>query len=120
MGNLRAPWQLPIAALLTGAGGAMCGNAAATAMVAVWFDQRRPAANALALNGYSCGGLVFVSVWVALIDTFGLKVAAMVAATAVVGVLWPLAGSTLRATPDALGLMPDGDGLPRRRTSAAD
>src|SRR5438477_8129990 len=54
------PWQLLIAAIPSAAGWAMTSGAALNAIVAGWFDRDRPMAIALAFNGASVGGVVFV------------------------------------------------------------
>src|SRR5215469_6696702 len=55
----REPWQLFAATLPSGVGWAATGGAAINAMVAPWFQRKRPAALALALNGASVGGVAF-------------------------------------------------------------
>ena len=69
-------WLVP-AALLTGAGWAMTSGAAINAIVSRWFDRRRPAALAMAYNGASMGGIVFVPLWAALIAGIGFAPAAI-------------------------------------------
>ena len=83
--NSREPWQLFVAAMPGGTGWAMTSGAALNAMVAKWFDRDRPMAIALAFNGASVGGVLFVPMWVYLIRSIGFPSAAL------------------------LGLAPDGD-----------
>ena len=103
------PWQLFPAALLSGAGWAMTSGAAINAMVAPWFDRRRPAAISMAFNGASLGGVMFTPLWALLIAGYGFATAAAVIGGAMVLVLWWLAGRYLRPTPEGMGLLPDGD-----------
>ena len=95
-----APWQLFLAAIVTGAGWAATNAAAINAMVAPWFDRRRAIALSHAFNGSSVGGVIFTPLWVALIARFGFTVAATIIAVVTLAVLWPLIGRYLRATPD--------------------
>ena len=103
------PWQLFAAALISGAGWAAISGAAINAMVAPWFDRKRPAALAMAFNGASVGGVLFVPLWVALIAAFGLRGAAAAVGGVMLAVLWPLAGRYLGATPASSGLAMDGE-----------
>lgn len=73
--------HLALAALLTGVGWAATGTTAITAMISAWFDQDRPRALGLALNGISMGGLIFAPIWPAAIGGLGIS-----AATYVVGI----------------------------------
>jgi MFS family permease len=104
-----APWQLLIAALLSGAGWAATSGAAIIAMVSPWFDRRRALALGHALNGASAGGIVFAPLWVMLIAAIGFAPAVAVIGCVTIALLWPLASRYLRPTPDSMGLAPDGD-----------
>ena len=53
--NSQYPWQLYVAALVSGAGWAATSGAAINAMVAPWFDRDRPRALSIAYNGASVG-----------------------------------------------------------------
>jgi len=103
------PWQLFGAAILTGAGWATGGPTAVNVMVAPWFERRRPAALAYAQNGVSIAGILFVPIWIALIDRVGFTAAAALVGGTILVVIWPLAGQYLRPTPATMGLAPDGD-----------
>jgi hypothetical protein len=114
------PWHLLPAALLTAIGWAAHGGAAINAIVAPWFERRRPAALSLAYNGASIGGVAFTPLWAALIAGLGFAGAGLVVAAATLLVLWPLAAIWLRPTPAALGVFPDNaDGPPAPRPLAA-
>jgi MFS family permease len=104
----QAPWQLFVAALLTGVGWATTSSAAINAMVARWFDRDRPKALSLALNGASVGGVLFPPVWVGLIAYVGFAASGMLVAAAIVAFVWPLAHHYLRTFPADLGQMQDG------------
>lgn len=105
----REPWQLFAITIFSGAGWAMTSGAAINAMVAPWFDRRRPAALSMAFNGASFGGVIFSPLWVALIAAFGLRWAAIGIAIAVSATLWLLARRYLAPTPSGMGLLPDGE-----------
>ena len=107
-----APWQLYLAAPVSGAGWAMTSGAALNAMVSPWFARRRPAALGMAFNGASMGGVIFSPLWVALIAGLGFHAAAGLVAVAVVGVAWLVSGLYLGRTPAGMGLLPDGDVTP--------
>jgi MFS family permease len=104
-----APWQLFVAAALTAVGWAGTSGAAINAMLSPWFKRRRGFALSLAYNGASIGGVLFIPLWVALIERLGFPGAAGAVAAATLIVLWFLAGRYLGPTPAALGVLPDGD-----------
>jgi MFS family permease len=104
-------WQLFPAALLSGAGWALTSGAAINSMVAPWFERRRPAALSIAFNGASIGGVLFAPLWALLIVYLGFPIAALCIGAIMVVTLWWLAGAYLSATPQALGLFPDGDAM---------
>jgi MFS family permease len=103
------PWHLFGAAILTGAGWAATSGAAINAMVSPWFNRRRAIALSHAFNGSSVGGVLFTPLWVGLIAKVGFVGAASLVGAVMLIVLWPLAGRYLAATPDSLGIPPDGD-----------
>lgn len=106
------PWLLPVAALLTACGWAVTSGAAINALVAPWFERRRPAALAMAYNGASMGGILFVPLWAALIAWLGFPAAAALIGAVGLLVLWPIAGRWFRPDPAAMGLHPDGAAAP--------
>lgn len=106
------PWQLFLAAVPSAAGWATTSGAALNAIVARWFERDRPKAIGLAFNGASVGGVVFVPVWIVLIELAGFKIAALSVAAFTVTVVGFVAARYLRPSPEDLGLDPDG-----RRTS---
>ena len=107
--NSREPWQLFAAAIPSGAGWAMTSGAALNAIVARWFDRDRPIAIALAFNGASVGGVLFVPLWVWLIRSIGFPSAALLVGGCMVVVVAYLCVRFLAKSPDDMGLAPDGD-----------
>jgi MFS family permease len=107
--NSREPWQLFAAAIPSGAGWAMTSGAALNALVARWFDRDRPIAIALAFNGASIGGVLFVPLWVWLIRSIGFPSAALVVGGCMVVVVAYLSVRFLAKSPEGMGLAPDGD-----------
>ena len=104
------PWQLFVAAVPSAAGWATTSGAALNAIVARWFDRDRPKAMGLAFNGASVGGVLFVPLWVFLIDRLGFQIAALSVAVVAAGVIAFLSARYFNPTPASLGLAPDGDG----------
>lgn len=102
------PWQLYVAAVLSGAGWAVTSGAAINAIVARWFERDLPKALSLAFNGASLGGVVFALLWMALIVQVGFQSAALLVGIAMIVVIVPLAFRFLRHSPADLGLPPDG------------
>jgi MFS family permease len=116
----EAPWQLFVAAALTAAGWSATSSAAINAMLTPWFKRRRGFAISLAFNGASIGGVIFIPLWVALIEQLGFPGAATAVAGTMIVILWGLAGRYLRPTPASLGQQPDGDGASARDAGAAE
>ncbi|WP_187829976.1 MFS transporter [Siccirubricoccus phaeus] len=107
-GAASAPWALVPAALLTAGGWAVTSGAAINALVSPWFEQRRPAALAMAYNGASMGGVVFTPLWAVLIAWLGFAGAGLAVAGLVLLLGWPMAGRYFGRMPAQLGLFPDG------------
>ena len=93
---VREPWQLYLAFAVMIPGWAAMGGAAINTLIAQWFDHRRGLAASLALNGATCGGLLFAPAFASAIDTLGFARACYVAAIVVLATLWPLAAFALR------------------------
>ena len=104
-----APWQLFVAALASGGGWVAMGAVAINAVIARWYDRRRPAALAKAYNGASIGGVVFSPMWVALIASAGFALASALIGIATIAVAAALAWFVFRKTPEQLGQLRDGD-----------
>ncbi|WP_108515852.1 MFS transporter [Bradyrhizobium algeriense] len=105
----REPWQLFAAAIPSGAGWALTSGAALNAIVARWFDRDRPMATALAFNGASVGGVLFVPLWVWLIRSIGFPSAALLIGGCMVATVAYLCVRFLTKSPEDMGLAPDGD-----------
>lgn len=90
------PWQLYLAFLVMIPGWAAMGGAAINTIVAQWFHHRRGLAASLALNGATCGGLLFAPAFAWAIDTLGFTQACIAAVVFVLATLWPLAAFALR------------------------
>jgi MFS family permease len=103
------PWQLFPAALLSGTGWALTSGAAINAIVAPWFDRRRPMALSMAFNGASVGGVLFAPLWVLFIAGLGFGGAAALIGAVMAVAVWWLAGAYFRSSPASLGQHPDGD-----------
>ncbi len=103
-----APWHLFAAALASGAGWVAMGAAAVNALIAPWFERRRPAALGMAYNGASLGGVIFSPLWIALIAGIGFVAAALAVGGVMVLAVGLLALGVFRRTPESLGQGPDG------------
>ena len=95
-----SPWQLFVAAGLSGAGWGTMSAAALNAIVSPWFVRARPAALAMAYNGGSVGGILFSPLWVAAISAVGFPVAASLVAVVMVVTVWTLADLVFSRTPE--------------------
>ncbi len=112
------PWQLFVAALASGAGWVAMGAAAVNALIAPWFNLRRPAALGMAYNGASLGGVIFSPLWIALIAGIGFAPAALMIGGVMVTVVAVLSVLVFRHTPENMGQSPDGVGVTPARTQA--
>jgi MFS family permease len=90
------PWQLYLAFLLMIPGWAAMGGGSINTIIAQWFNKRRGLAASLALNGATCGGLLFAPAFAWAIDTLGFARACLAAVAFVLVTLWPLALFALR------------------------
>ncbi|MGY8958038.1 MAG: MFS transporter [Alphaproteobacteria bacterium] len=103
------PWHLFLAAIPSAIGWATTSGAALNAIVALWFDRDRPKAMSLAFNGASVGGVLFVPLWIFLIERFGFQPAALFFAAVTLVVLTFLAVRYFAQSPAGRGVAPDGD-----------
>lgn len=110
------PYQLFIAALLSGLGWVTMGAAAVNAAIAPWFVSKRPAALAMAYNGASIGGVFFSSAWVYLISQLGFGLAAILVGGVSVGVIALLSFKVFALRPEQLGQYADGANQPPAET----
>ncbi|HTK02099.1 MAG TPA: MFS transporter, partial [Bordetella sp.] len=102
------PWQLFVAALLSGAGWVAMGAVAVNAIVARWYATGRPAALARAYNGASLGGVIFSPLWVALIHEWGFPIAAAVVGCVMFLIVAVMSHLVFSRTPADFGLALDG------------
>jgi MFS family permease len=93
---VRQPWQLYVALLVMAPGWVAMGGGSINTIVAQWFDRRRGLAASLALNGATCGGLLFAPAFAWAIDTHGFTAACYGAVAVALATLWPLAAFALR------------------------
>jgi MFS family permease len=93
---VQQPWHLYIAFLVMIPGWVAMGGGSINTIIAQWFDHRRGLAASLALNGASCGGLLFAPAFAWAIDTYGFAAACYGAVAVVLATLWPLAAFALR------------------------
>lgn len=115
------PWQLFIAAIVSGIGWSATSAATVNAVVAQWFVRGRPAALGFAYNGASIGGVIFSPLWVAAVSALGFPLAAALIGLVAVVVIWLISTQLFARTPEQMGLAPDGDvegGVPAGITSA--
>ena len=103
------PWQLFVAATMTGTGWVTMGAAAINAIISPWFVHSRPIALSKAYNGASIGGVIFSPLWVALMSLMGFARAAVLVGVCMVIVVAAIALRVVARTPQALGQQPDGD-----------
>jgi Major Facilitator Superfamily len=112
------PWQLFVAALVSGVGWVAMGAAAVNAIVTPWFSKNRPIALALAYNGASLGGIIFAPLWVALIGSLGFTWAAALVGIAMMLILWPISLLIFARTPEHMGQGVDGAAMGEVRPAA--
>ena len=105
-------WQLHLAFMFFGAGFSASGLIPATTLVTRWFHRKRAMALSIASTGLSLGGVVLTPLCVLLVKSLGFELAApLMGLLYIVGVI-PIAWIWLRASPESMGLLPDGEKLP--------
>lgn len=102
------PWQLFVAALVSGSGWVMMGAVAVNAVIARWYAVGRPSALAKAYNGASIGGAIFAPLWVALIQGLGFPAAAALVGVVMITVIAALSVTVFSKTPQTQGQSLDG------------
>lgn len=95
----EAPWQLFVAAMLTGGGWVPLGASGINAIISPWFTRNRPLALAKAYNGASVGGMLFSPLWAVSIEHMGFPAAAMVLGFSMIAVVRFIARGALARTP---------------------
>lgn len=102
------PYELFVAALLSGFGWVTMGAAAVNATIAPWFVTKRPSALAMAYNGASIGGVLFSSGWVWMIHRYGFEQSAIALGVISVAIIATLSVKVFSVQPEQLGQHPDG------------
>jgi MFS family permease len=112
LGQVQHVWQVYAVYVLFGAGFAASSLVPGTTLVTRWFSRRRSVALSVASTGLSAGGVVLTPAVATLIDDHGLAtVTPWLGLGLVLGVV-PITALLLRPSPEALGLLPDGDPAP--------
>ena len=107
--TVTEPWQLFIAAAVSGAGWSATSAAAINAIIAPWFVRARPAALGMAYNGGSVGGIVFSPLWVAAIGLLGFAGATTAIGLTAALTVWMISATLFARSPAQMGVEPDGD-----------
>ena len=103
------PWQLFLAACLSGMGWVTMAAVAINTVVSPWHVRTRPIALAKAYNGASIGGVVFSPLWVVLIGWLGFAGAAAAIGTVMIVLMAVLGCCVFSKTPEGMRQRPDGD-----------
>jgi sugar phosphate permease len=108
LGFVDQKWQLfacyAVMAVAFGGGGGV----AVSSLLTKWFIGQRARAMSISSTGVSLGGAVLVSLGTALIAGGGLRRGAPVLGILVAAIALPVLWSTIAATPESMGLNPDG------------
>ncbi len=109
IGALTEPWQLFAFYIVFGFSYGLCGLVPTTTLISRWFERRRALAMSIGSTGLSLGGAIFTPIAVLLILHLGLSGAAPWIALAFFLGTVPATYFIVRASPRAMGLLPDGD-----------
>lgn len=112
LGRVQELWQLYAVYALFGAGFAASSLVPGTTLVARWFSRRRSVALSVASTGLSAGGVLITPFVATLLRDYSLATVAPYLALALVLGVIPVTAVLLRPSPEALGLLPDGDPAP--------
>ncbi|MFT7472393.1 MAG: MFS family permease [Kiritimatiellia bacterium] len=105
-------WQLYLAFMLFGVGFSASSLIPATTLVTRWFHRKRAMALSIASTGLSLGGVILTPLCVLLVKSLGFEFAApLMGLLYIVGVI-PITWIWLRASPESMGLLPDGEEPP--------
>ena len=119
LGRVDEVWQVYLVYALFGAGFAASSLVPGTTLVTRWFSRRRSVALSVASTGLSAGGVVLTPLVADLIGRHGLAtVTPYLGLGLVLGVV-PVTAVLLRPSPEAMGLLPDGDPAPPPGSPAA-
>jgi len=109
VGYVTQPWQLFAFYIVFGFAYGLCGLVPTTTLISRWFERRRALAMSIGSTGLSLGGVVFTPIAVLLIHHLGLSGAAPWIALAFFLGTVPATYFIVRASPRAMGLLPDGE-----------
>jgi sugar phosphate permease len=105
-------WQLYLAFIFFGIGFSASSLIPATTLVTRWFHRKRAMALSIASTGLSLGGVILTPLCVLLVKSIGFEFSApFMGLLYIVGVI-PITWIWLRASPESMGLLPDGDEPP--------
>ena len=105
-------WQLYLAFMLFGVGFSASSLIPATTLVTLWFHRKRAMALSIASTGLSLGGVILTPLCVLLVKSMGFEFAApLMGLLYIIGVI-PITWIWLRASPESMGLLPDGEEPP--------
>lgn len=108
VGMLREPWQLYAFYLVLGLAYGGCGLVPGATIVTRWFQAQRALAISIASTGLSLGGVVITPLAAKAIAAHGLAGAAPWLGLAFFAGVVPATLALVRASPGAMGLLPDG------------
>lgn len=110
-------WQLYLAFMFFGVGFSASSLIPATTLVTRWFHRKRAMALSVASTGLSLGGVILTPLCVLLVKSVGFEFSApLMGLLYIVGVI-PITWIWLRASPESMGLLPDGDEPPATVTT---
>ncbi len=119
LGRVSEVWHVYAVYALFGVGFAASSLVPGTTLVARWFSRKRSIALSVASTGLSAGGVVLTPTVAAVVEDRTLAdVAVWLGLAVVIGVV-PVTTWLLRASPEAVGLRPDGDPEPPPGSAAA-
>ncbi len=108
LGFVHAKWQLfacyTVMAIAFGGGGGV----AVSSLLTKWFIGQRAKALSISSTGVSLGGAVLVPLGTALIASGGLRKGAPILGILVAVIALPVLWAVIAATPESMGLYPDG------------
>jgi MFS family permease len=119
VGFVETIWQLYLVYVLMAIGFGMAASIGVNAMLARWFIHKRARAMSIAFTGVSLGGVVLAPLGTALIDSGGIRLAAIGMGALVVAVAMPIVRGLLVWDPAELGLEPDAGAPPPAQTRGA-
>jgi MFS family permease len=112
VGLVETVWQLYVVYIVMAIGFGLAASIGVNAMLARWFVHKRARAMSIAFTGVSLGGVVLAPLGTALIDSGGIRLAALVMGILVVVVALPVVRGLLVWDPAEMGLEPDAGAPP--------